>query len=528
MHKYRVLHVEHDTTYAEDVEYQLKSNNFDIHTVDDPEKIDELITEINFDVVLTDVKWPENENDDLEKKERLGEVIEHVRKHNSLVPIIALSRKEESHKVVLEYKDEIYDIWAKTSGYPKFLIYRLKNLIKSQQNRLAEEHLLKETIKIIEENSDAWEAEEVKKMCYDILKFQGLGFILKRIGAFYEEISFKVGLEEEFLESIFGTFLQAEPIDLARNSKSWGHLRHSLSVFLSGYILLNELEGLLDIEKIADDMNVSGAQELNSIWFIASAYHDTATYYQHIPEILGFLKNLCPVDRRSELLCQSDGEELSIASLDKFHLKYKAEDINALRNIIKESQKTDALPNIEDYYNKSIDHGIIAAANLYENSCDKFESGDVLSKASYIIMMHNCFTKIKDIYKEADDILLQLFCIIDNLQAWGRENQYEGILNCNHFSSVVLRKFIREINSENGEKKLRLKIDYIPFKTSSPNDSIHQENERDLKRVLRRIIDKLKKVGVKNNNGELFWNKIKLDITFCINGRKLTVFERST
>ena len=140
--------------------------------------------------------------------------------------------------------------------------------------------------------------------------------------------------------------------------------------------------------------------------------------------------------------------------------------------------------------------------------------------------MHNCFEKIKDTYNEKDDVLFQLFCILDNLQAWGRENKYEGILNSNQFRNVVLRKFNRKINPMNGKRELEIKIDYIPFRTSSPGDELHKDNEKNLISTLRKVIEKLEKVGFKNDNGELYWHNTQINISFCIHDRQLNVYNR--
>lgn len=525
MKKLRVLHIEHDKDYRDQVELELKKENIEVDPIASPADIKKNMKERNYDVVLTDVMWPENEDDEYEKKERLGEVIYNVRQDDAFIPIIALSRKEDSHNVAMQYKDEIYDIWAKTTGYPQFLIYRLKNLVKNQQNLHGEETLIRETLKVIEENQDAWIKDEIQKLCNDISKVQGLGFLLRIIRDFYEDLSNKLGLSVSFLEKVFRNFLNAEPIDLARNAKSWGHLRHSLSVFLAGYILLNEKNNILKVDELRRDMELGEQNKLNEIWFIACAFHDTATYYEHIPEVLKLIKEICPDSREKEIIGLTNGDKIDLSKINKWKIEYKASDEDIIKDILKSTNKSDMTPKVINHKSGNIDHGLIAAVILYYNSY-RYPDKDVLAKASYIILMHNCFEKIKDTYNEKDDVLFQLFCILDNLQAWGRENKYEGILNSNQFRNVVLRKFNRTINPVNGKRELEIKIDYIPFRTSSPGDELHKDNEKNLISTLRKVIEKLEKVGLKNDNGELYWNNTRINISFCIHGRRLNVYNR--
>jgi DNA-binding response OmpR family regulator len=524
MKKIRVLHVEHDPMYRSYVEGILEKENIKVDSVDLPSKIESLINENNYDVILTDVKWPENDTDEDEKKERLGEVINIVRKFDSLVPIVALSRKDDSHEIVLQYIDQIYDIWSKSAGYSQFLVYRLKNLIKYQQNTIVEKVLLEETIKLLKDNKSAWHREEVLKLCEELLKAQGLGFILKAVGDFFAEISYHVGISEKYIRSIFGAFKTLEPLDLARNEKSWGHLRHSVSVFLQGYVLLNEDSELVSIDDLLRNMGVDSLENLNQIWFISSAFHDTAVHYEHLPELFSVIKKTCLESRDKELILNlGENKSISLNDIKKSSLQYKEEDFNTIKTLLIDAEKKDLEKSMLAYMSSNLDHGIVSAAMLYETNRSHFSNQKILSKAAYIILMHNCFHGIRDSYKEQDDKLLQLFCIFDNFQAWGRENQYEGILNLNQFKKVVLRDFIRK----NGDhRELKIKIDYIPFRTSSPGDPTHIENEKSLKIVLRKIIDILSSVGLKNETGQLFWNHIFINLIFCINGRELSVIAK--
>ena len=526
MQNIRVLHIEHDHIYSEFVEIIFKKENIKIDSIDFPEEIEALIKEKHYDVILTDVKWPENDKDQDEKIERLGEVIDIVRKWDSLVPIIALSRKNDSHEIVLNYKDQIYDIWAKSAGYSEFLVYRLKNFIRFQQNTIVEKALIEETLKLLNDKNAAWHSEEVKKLCENLLKAQGLGFILKAIGDFFEDISYHVGISEEYLTSTFGAFKKLEPLDLARDENSWGHLRHSISVFLQGYIFLNQRNTLISIDNLITNMGVQTLDNLNQIWFISCAFHDTAVHYEHLPKILTIIKDRCLQSRGKELVFNLKNQEsMVLDDIKDSHISYRKEDFDIVKNILENAEKIDLLSSISKYMEFKIDHGVVAASMLYESNKAKFSNPKILSKAAYIILMHNCFNSIKDSFKDQDDILLQLFCIYDNLQAWGRENQYEGILNLNQFKKVVLRDFMLK----NGDtKELMIKIDYIPFRTSSPEDPIHKENENELKRVLRTIIDKLGSVGLKNESGKLFWNQIFINLIFCINGRELTVISKQS
>ena len=84
-----MLHIEHDKDYRDQVELELKKENIEVDPIASPADIKKNMKERNYDVVLTDVMWPENEDDEYEKKERLGEVIYNVRQDDAFIPIIA-------------------------------------------------------------------------------------------------------------------------------------------------------------------------------------------------------------------------------------------------------------------------------------------------------------------------------------------------------------------------------------------------------------------------------------------------------
>jgi DNA-binding response OmpR family regulator len=523
MNKFKILHVEHDERYGKYVVYELGKNGYEVDTIESPDVIEEKMIENNYDLILTDVKWPVNNEDEDESKERLSEVVENVRKRDSLIPIVALSTQEDSHEIAVKFQDEIFDIWAKASGYPQFLVYRVNNLIRNQQNLLNEEVLIREAKRVISENPDAWQKEEVLKICNDMLRIQGLGFMLQRIGKFYVEISFKIGFTTEFIEKTFQNFYKAEPVDLARKQRSWGHVRHSFSIFLAGYILFNERNCLINMQEIVEKMELVNASQINEIWFVASAFHDIATYYEHIPEVIKLLKEVCPDQRDSGIKINlSNKKNFTFKEIENLTMQYHEADLFEVKNILCSIKKNHLNDKVEQYMNEKVDHGIISAIELAGQRHNIKVNAKVLNFACYIIIIHNCFGSLNYRFNGEDEKLLQLFCILDNLQAWARENQYEGIINYNSFKSVVLRKF----NQSFSNKDLKIKIDYIPFRFASPKDSQLKINEEELKSVLRKTIEKLSKMNFEYSEGKLSWNKICFSLEFCINGRKLKVYDR--
>lgn len=123
-----ILVIEYDP-YSLTLQEDLESGGFKVVLIDDPRKIETHMARMTFDLVLTDVFWvnPETAKEDLP---RIQEIIKAVREKDSLVPIILLSDKANTHEEALRFEGEIYDIWSKTSGYPQFHIYRVKNVLR--------------------------------------------------------------------------------------------------------------------------------------------------------------------------------------------------------------------------------------------------------------------------------------------------------------------------------------------------------------------------------------------------------------
>ena len=155
----KLLYIEHEKRWKTKIEYNCFNADIEVKQVDDPNHINSISDNdiMDFDLVLTDVFWPNRETGE-ENWARLGEVVESVRKRNRRVPIVVLSEKPDAHLEAEKYikAGEVYDIWSKQGGYPQFLIYRIKNLIRIRQNATSEEILLESTKRLCENNSEAW------------------------------------------------------------------------------------------------------------------------------------------------------------------------------------------------------------------------------------------------------------------------------------------------------------------------------------------------------------------------------------
>ena len=119
-------------------------------------------------------------------------------------------------------------------------------------------------------------------------------------------------------------------------------------------------------------------------------------------------------------------------------------DYSAIEHILNKMDRDDLRDPILSYMKASttVDHGILAAVDLISNR-DKYSGTDdlILENACYAILVHN----IRDdriVLNKDGDFLAQLLCLIDRFQAWGRENEYQKLLDEKlFFQKIVLRKF---------------------------------------------------------------------------------------
>ncbi len=520
----KLLYLEHDDMAIRRFERSLRNTEIHIdHTVS--RGIDEAIKllKINkYDLILTDVLWPDLDTG-VENNKLFPVIIKKLRNENSRIPIIAFSEKGDAHKEVEKEEDEIYDIWSKSAGYPEFLPYRIKHFVCSWQNEMAEKALIEFLEIFLANNPDCWGAKHINNFieCYST-KLMNAGDLFTKIIILFKDLSDEVGLEASQAKEILQSFSEFEPLDLSRSATAWGHLRHTLSVFLIGYLLINEESNLLS-EKIINHTTVNNLEDINRTWFLASTFHDTSIFLEHISTILSKIDTFISQNHFYDLKYKNNKNKMvSTPSLSKNVGICPNKIIKAIEEILKSNDFEANLVRIKKHAKSKIDHGIIGAANLYENcKSNKKISSNLSMEASFAILIHKCFSKNEldlDISNNRY-IFAQLLCLVDSFQAWGRESQFQSIYNGTNIEKIVLR----EINLSKTSKPIfELKVDYLPFNYLSPSDENVGNDVEDIKDLIRLLFDDLQKIGVtRSKTNEYFWQDINLKFSFMIQGKSM-------
>jgi hypothetical protein len=515
-----ILFVEHDTFWIKKVTLESGLNEVSVEPIKDPAEIEKAMLEKRYDLVLADVFWP-NPKTRKEEDKRIGEIIENVRRSDSLVPIVVLSQKDDAHQEAMKYVGEIYDIWSKVGGYIDFLPYRIRKLIESRQNELGEQVLLDAVRRTCADNSASWENEICRRFTEEYERCTGTGLMLQRIMELFSELGYKAGLEEIFVEETFEKYARFEPLDMARSWSTWGHLRHSLSVFLAGYVLLNSLDKLFDQANIIKSLRLSDWDSVNKAWFLASAFHDSMSFLQHSPEML---KNIMGAVG-NHLVVHNDkgGRKVSPGDLS-VALRYSENDYKEIKQLLDQMDRSGLYPELAKYMKSQLDHGVLSGLHLLNARSTQRRCGsDLLNNACFSIILHHAVDKQGIELKQECDFLAQLLCLLDRFQAWGRENHYEGLFDGSCIEKVVLRRFDVRREIKGREVVLSMKTDYLPFRFLSPRDQKLKEKEKELKGIIRRNMDVLQRIELERVGNKTYWRKIELDFSFCLLGRQIEV-----
>ena len=291
MNTVTILLIEHDDDIRDVIKDYLLQGGFGVLEASNPEDIEAVIAGKYLDLVLTDVFWPDAKTGE-EEWPRLGEVIENIRKHDLVVPIVVLTHMPESCEQAEKHEDEILDAWSKTTVGKDFFSYGVKSVLKRRQNKFSEDVLLNAVLSVCDEDSSAWNAEKIVKFVRIYQRLPGLGDMLSSIADLFSSIGYAANLRSAYVSETFSSFEKMEPMDLARKENSWGHLRHTLSVFLGGYVVLNSRNSTLRKKRTADALKLSDWEAVNKAWVFASAFHDTRVAVEHIPDVLKKLEDI--------------------------------------------------------------------------------------------------------------------------------------------------------------------------------------------------------------------------------------------
>jgi len=532
MRKPKVLIVEHDEDWGDTFVYELEREDIEVEIVDDPNKITRQFEKTRFDVILVDVMWPRDDDADDEDKERLGEVINIVNATDSRIPIVALSRWDEAQNVALRYSNDIYDIWAKVGGYNSFLPYRIRNLIKQRQNEKGELVLVERVFELLENDVDLWEGDTLREFCNEYFRISGLGPLLNLVVKLFRDIGYHIGIGEDFLRDTYDNFAISEPLDVAMATDQWSHLRHSLSVFLSGYILLNKM-GTQVQESLREESGFQSLNDVFSSWFIAASCHDICIFDEHMPSLM---KKLVKLNVSRDVLIQAKAkhaksgkmQSLLIQTLENFETLVSVDHQQVFEAMLDSLGNRDfsnvfSKPKLMEYIKNGIDHGVLSAMHVYKHLGSMEVESRVVSSACVAILIHNCLQEIFEDGAKIWDWISELLCIFDYFQSWSRENKYQGLYDGSCIEKTILRE-VQVQNAHFGQRaRLMLRIDYLPYHFISPKDTAIANAEKRLKNILRGHFDHLKIMNVNRLDEELLWRDIILDFKFMIAGRSITL-----
>ena len=532
MKEYNILYIDDDNWFDKKYSNDLYATEFKITRVSFPEDIKEVIEQKQWDAVIADVFYKQfDENGNIIKEEipRLEEIVNIIRSYNSKVPIVALSKQGAAENEAIKIQGEIFDIWSKEGGYPEFIRYRLRHLIDVVQTFRSEEPLINETIRLCKNEKDIWAEQNIAKFCINYKDFSGVGKLLQEIIALFRELSLKSGLKPSFIDTALPFAKRTEAIDLSRSENSWGHLRHSLSVFLMGYNIINNTLTNNYIDKILLKVQLESKDQLNKAWFIAAAFHDSLIFIEHLPKMAESLSNLLYKSFFADVSCfakttssQTNREQqINLKSLRNCTVIPSHKNFIQISALLERIGQNDTFKIIEAVMNRTPDHGILAAMSLIDNSIiDSDFPQIILDLSAAAMLFHNIIDGIECQIDNDCYFLISMLSIIDHFQAWGRENGYEGIAAFSCFSQNILRTFSITKNAES-IITIKMVIDFMLHAYLSPKDQIIITAERELKKILSTHIEKLTRVGLKTAGKKLRWKEFVIDLLIKIQGRTI-------
>lgn len=467
----------------------------------DPEDLERKLN-LKFDLVLADIYFPDDSFPD--GKPRLGDIIDCVKRWSKnqptgrALPIIAYTvRGDDITEACLHYKDDLYDIWDKSSASPYYAAWRFSLLSKEIQ-RLRPDALIQRRIREMQ-NGAKWHQHIVEMTRqYDA----GLTELdqIERVNGPIGSIALELG-ERERCNVLWKIMIDWEGLSKAVSRKTRGHARHVINVFWLGYYLLHH-ECLRPIflsawKNLLDKRSHSGEARgedpihaMSNAWFYAGLFHDVGgcvekafQTHQFASDLLAPFGDIAP--------------KAGFTAVKEEHFMKKAEDwLGQFERPLRDQ--------IEQVVRKSLaskkpDQGAVAAVYLREALTAPGQAFYV-KEGARAMSMHNLFPSLpikpgERLVTWEDDPLVCLLLLCDQLQTWDRERGDET-LKVDYPSRAEL-SVLEIIPGLDGRPEVNMTINYIAPAHLLHAPEIYDRVKRDFDETLRdypyKALDKISK-----------------------------------
>jgi putative two-component system response regulator len=201
--KHKLLVVDDDPYILESISSLLQEFGYAVYTSQNADDAMKMVREINFDLVLTDIKMPQVTG---------IELLQRIRAHNPQIPVILMTAFAELDVAVDAIKKGAFDFITKPYN-PDYLLHALEKATKYTRFIQMEKNykiMLEETVRIrTQELANALSmvknlSTEVIRRLTSIAEYRDTdtGTHIGRIGLYSRKIAERMGLPDDFTEAL--------------------------------------------------------------------------------------------------------------------------------------------------------------------------------------------------------------------------------------------------------------------------------------------------------------------------------------
>lgn len=507
MESFKILYLEHDDEryFYKNAMESVPGVKVDLITTPDKAMLEACIKNNRYELIITDANFLQedqsHENDELGEY-KLDLIISVVRAIDKRTKIAVLTNY--SPALLKEHCNDLNMVdylWEKKATPDDFIKWQIQ-AIKREVNRLYPEHVLLNSLNLLLTNErfdHPWKLYLIKMI--DRYKSKTnekdqIDTIRKNLA----DIAGLLNIRVEF-DKLMNVIVDMELFNVAGKPTSWGHLRHVINVFWLGFYLLNS--GLLNKSEISRILNLSSESDIDTIWFIASLFHDVG-YLGEISEKV--------VEKCNVLTAIYPGTPVRFQGIDKNHVKTQ-ELLSKIQTKLPPQVSVFVGNNVISKY--SCDHGVLSAVTL----ANHFRSNTVIDTLATIaagsVIIHNLIPpKVSNtdltVLPYKDHPLGVLLIICDLIQAWERETGRESFRSDVPLETVELSA----LNVNIDDKSVYIEINYLPFKYILPTDIAMMQAEEKLRENLTQYV--LPALGIIKLNHQ---TEFSITIKFLLDGR---------
>ena len=477
MDSFRILYLEHEDErhfYKAAME-SVSGVKVDVLTYPEKASLETYLKSNRYELIITDANFllEDHSHDDDELGEyKLDLVLSTVRDIDKRTKIAVLTNYSpallKDHSNDLNMVDYLWEKKATPDDFIKWQILA----IKREVNRLYPEHTLLNKLNLLLTNDKfdhPWKQHLVKM----IDRYKSKTSEKDQIDTIRKNLADIAGLlniRVEF-EKLMNVIVDMELFNIAGKPASWGHLRHVINVFWLGFYILNS--GLINRQAICSKLNLSSETDVDTIWFIASIFHDIG-YLGEISEKV--------VEKCNNLTAIYPGNPIRFQGIEKNQTNIQ-QYVSKIQTKLPPQISVFVGNNVVTKY--SCDHGVLSAVTLANHFRSISEIDNLATIASASVIIHNLIPpKVNNSELSTlsfkDYPLGVLLIICDLIQAWERETGRESFRSDIPLETVEMSALTIDTES----KTIRIEINYLPFKYILPTDIAMMQAEEKLRENL--------------------------------------------